>query len=247
MTVLYLFDIDGTLLHAHGSGRDAFDAVFEAQHGVARASDGIRYGGKTDPAIIDEIFQARLVRSATDHELAAFLDAYVPRLRTLLDECGVDVLDGVIDTLAWLRARDDVGEEARLVERIARDGNVVAHVLDRDGNLRAERQRGAPVGFSFNQGIYTTNAWVVVKGTPNRAKAMEFIRVVSQPQYQARLAELTYFGPMNPDALPLIRESLRAQLPTAPANFKQQAILSNEWWAANEAAMIERWTKWMAR
>lgn len=109
------------------------------------------------------------------------------------------------------------------------------------------RQRGAPLGFVFNQGVYTTNAWVVVKGTPNRAKAMQFIGAVSQPQYQVRLAELTYFGPMNPDALPLIPETLRAQLPTAPDNFKQQAVLSNEWWAANEAAMIERWTKWMAR
>ena len=28
MTVLYLFDIDGTLLHAAGSGRAAFDAAF---------------------------------------------------------------------------------------------------------------------------------------------------------------------------------------------------------------------------
>ena len=31
MSVLYLFDIDGTLLHAHRSGRDAFDAVFAEQ------------------------------------------------------------------------------------------------------------------------------------------------------------------------------------------------------------------------
>ena len=37
--VLYLFDIDGTLLHAHGSGRGAFDAVFDKarQGGMAGA------------------------------------------------------------------------------------------------------------------------------------------------------------------------------------------------------------------
>ena len=63
MTVLYLFDIDGTLLHAHGSGRGAFDAVFAERHGVVNASEGIRYGGKTDPAIVDEIFAARLGRA----------------------------------------------------------------------------------------------------------------------------------------------------------------------------------------
>ena len=103
MSVLYLFDIDGTLLHAHRSGRDAFDAVFAEQHGVENASDGIRYGGKTDPGIVEEIFVARLGRSAKPEETTAFLDAYLPRLRAILDAQGVEVLAGVVETLAYLR------------------------------------------------------------------------------------------------------------------------------------------------
>lgn len=103
MSVLYLFDIDGTLLHAHSSGRDAFDAVFAEQHGLANASEGIRYGGKTDPGIIEEIFVARLDRKPTPDEIAAFLDAYLPRLRAILAETGVDVLAGVVETLAHLQ------------------------------------------------------------------------------------------------------------------------------------------------
>jgi phosphoglycolate phosphatase-like HAD superfamily hydrolase len=108
VSVLYLFDIDGTLLHAHRSGRDAFDAVFAEHHGVANASEGVRYGGKTDPAIIDEIFVARLGRRPTEAEHAAFIDAYLPRLRALLASHGVDVLAGVIETLEFLAARPDV-------------------------------------------------------------------------------------------------------------------------------------------
>jgi phosphoglycolate phosphatase-like HAD superfamily hydrolase len=107
--ILYLFDIDGTLLHAHGSGRGAFDAVFAERHGVADASRGIRYGGKTDPAIVDEIFAARLGRAPTAEERAAFLDAYVPRLRALLAEHGVEVLAGVRDALAFLRGQARLG------------------------------------------------------------------------------------------------------------------------------------------
>ena len=102
MTVLYLFDIDGTLIHAHGSGRDAFDAVMHERHGIADASQGIRYGGKTDPQIIDEIFAARLGRAATLVERAAFLDAYIPRLHALLIAHPVQVLDGVVDALRFL-------------------------------------------------------------------------------------------------------------------------------------------------
>jgi len=108
VTVLYLFDIDGTLLHAHGSGRGAFDAVFEQQHGIARASDGIRYGGKTDPALIAELYQARLGRSPTMEEIAAFLEGYLPLLRSRLSEQGVQVLDGVVPTLAHLASQPAV-------------------------------------------------------------------------------------------------------------------------------------------
>lgn len=107
VTVLYLFDIDGTLLHAHYSGRNAFDAVMAERHGIADASNGIRYGGKTDPAIVDEIFLARLGRRATQSEHAAFLDAYLPRLRSLLDTHGVEVLAGVTETLSFLASKPD--------------------------------------------------------------------------------------------------------------------------------------------
>jgi phosphoglycolate phosphatase-like HAD superfamily hydrolase len=106
--ILYLFDIDGTLLHAHGSGRDAFDDVFQAQHGIAEASVGIRYGGKTDPGILDEIFTARLGRAATTGERAAFLDAYVPRLCALLARHGVDVIAGAVEALEFLAAQHGV-------------------------------------------------------------------------------------------------------------------------------------------
>ncbi len=105
--VLYLFDIDGTLLHAHASGRSAFDAVFSELHGIDDASEGIRYGGKTDPMIIDEIFVARRGRAGTPEEHERFLTAYLPRLRQLLADQGVTVLDGVLETLDFLSARRD--------------------------------------------------------------------------------------------------------------------------------------------
>lgn len=101
--ILYLFDIDGTLLHAHGSGRAAFDAVLAERHGLSNASEGVRYGGKTDPQIVDEIFRARFGRPATDAELAAFLEAYIPKLRALLAANGVVVIDGVLAALEALR------------------------------------------------------------------------------------------------------------------------------------------------
>jgi phosphoglycolate phosphatase-like HAD superfamily hydrolase len=106
--ILYLFDIDGTLLHARRSGRRAFDAVFAEHHGIAHACDGMTFGGKTDPALVDELFIARLGRPATLAERAAFLDAYLQLLRQDLAQGGVLVFDAVAETLAWLAARPGV-------------------------------------------------------------------------------------------------------------------------------------------
>ena len=46
-----------------GLGRGAFDAIIREHHGVANASEGIRYGGKTDPGDRRENFAARMGRS----------------------------------------------------------------------------------------------------------------------------------------------------------------------------------------
>ncbi|HET9623459.1 MAG TPA: HAD family hydrolase [Kofleriaceae bacterium] len=106
--ILYLFDIDGTLLHARRSGRRAFETVFARDLGIEAACEGIQFGGKTDPALIDEIFMARRGRPATLAERAAFLAAYLPLLERELRDGGVDVLAGVTETLAWLAQRPDV-------------------------------------------------------------------------------------------------------------------------------------------
>lgn len=107
------------------------------------------------------------------------------------------------------------------------------------------QQRGAPIAMQFEGALYTTNAWVILKGTPNKAKAMQFIKTVTQPAYEAKLAELTYFGPMNPEAIALVKPEVRKNLPTEPENLRRSIPLNNEWWAANEAALIDRWNKWL--
>jgi len=107
--ILYLFDIDGTLLDAHGSGRGAFDDVMLELHGVANASLGIRYGGKTDHAIIDELFRARLGRAATAEDRETFLRTYVPKLAHKMAANGVRVLDGAVAALEYLAPRARLG------------------------------------------------------------------------------------------------------------------------------------------
>lgn len=146
--ILYLFDIDGTLLHARGAGRAAFDAVFVALHGIADASAGVRFAGRTDPAIIDEILVARRGQPASSAEHAAFLDAYGPVLRAQLARQGVEVIAGVGEALRWLGRRADVALGVATGNvRVGAEAKLAAGKLDHwfafggygcDSHLRAE-------------------------------------------------------------------------------------------------------------
>lgn len=105
--MIYLFDIDGTLLHAHGSGRAAFDRVMHAQHGIADACRGIRFGGMTDHGLVNLVYRAHLGRDATEDERRRFLAHYLDDLATTLT--GVEVIGGVIEALDFLAPRARLG------------------------------------------------------------------------------------------------------------------------------------------
>nr|HEX4314559.1 HAD family hydrolase [Kofleriaceae bacterium] len=129
MATLWLFDIDGTLLHAGGTGRAAFDAVMAAQHGVDDGCRGLSFGGKTDPALVDEVFRARLGRDPTASERDAFLAAYARELPARLAASTVAAIAGVVEALTFLRA---AGADAHVLGIAT--GNVRAGA---DAKLRA--------------------------------------------------------------------------------------------------------------
>lgn len=103
MTVLYLFDIDGTLLSAQGAGRRAFDRVMELQFGLTEASLGIAFGGKTDRWLVNAVFQARFERPATELEIDTFIAAYLLLLNEELTNQPLRVLPDVVECLQWLQ------------------------------------------------------------------------------------------------------------------------------------------------
>jgi phosphoglycolate phosphatase len=109
VSVLYLFDIDGTLLRADGAGSRAFDRALAACFGLVDASTGVRFGGKTDHAILDEILVLRRGNGANDVERAAFITTYLPALDAELAASDrVRILPGVVAALDHLAARSDV-------------------------------------------------------------------------------------------------------------------------------------------
>jgi phosphoglycolate phosphatase len=114
--VAYLFDIDGTLMRAGGAGSRAFDRVMVALHGIEGASHGTSFGGKTDPWIIDQIYQRHFQRPASDEDLATFLAHYLPLLEDELAHKPPRVLPAVVATLEVLADRAVLGVATGNVE-----------------------------------------------------------------------------------------------------------------------------------
>jgi phosphoglycolate phosphatase len=82
--MLFLFDIDGTLVSGDGAGRRAFDRACLEILGVAGAlgsGDGaIKLDGMTDPLILAHVFERHFQRSGSADECQAVLDRYIAHL-----------------------------------------------------------------------------------------------------------------------------------------------------------------------
>jgi phosphoglycolate phosphatase len=107
---LLLFDVDATLILTGGAGIRALDRASKTVLGVEAAMLDIAPHGKTDPAIVREIFQKRLKNaSVSDRAIQDVIDAYVEFLRDEVERSETyHVLPGIIDILEQMHSRRDV-------------------------------------------------------------------------------------------------------------------------------------------
>ena len=105
---LLLFDIDGTLVLTGGSGIRALHRAFCQVVGIVNALDGIRLHGKTDPAIVREIFSARgALQNADSYD--QILAAYVEFLPEEVQRSeNYRVLPGILRFLQDFQGRSDL-------------------------------------------------------------------------------------------------------------------------------------------
>jgi phosphoglycolate phosphatase-like HAD superfamily hydrolase len=106
---LVLFDIDGTLIKTGRAGVRGMNAAFQRLHGRVDAMERVSFAGRTDRAIVTDIFQV-LGIDPEPHVFDALRDAYFAHLEEEIRKPveGVCVLPGVGESLATLEAREDV-------------------------------------------------------------------------------------------------------------------------------------------
>src|SRR5215831_576419 len=107
---LLLFDVDATLILTGGAGLHALNRTFQKLFNLESAMNGVAPHGKTDPAIVREVFHRWFeLQSLSDSEMSRILETYV---RFLDEEIAItqkyEVLPGIYEILEQLSSRNDV-------------------------------------------------------------------------------------------------------------------------------------------
>jgi phosphoglycolate phosphatase-like HAD superfamily hydrolase len=107
---LFLFDIDGTLIQAHGAGHRSLVRAMMEVFGTAGTHDAYDWRGKTDPLIVSDLLrQAGIPEPVIRERLPECFDRYINYLdQTLSNGHRVDILPGVVDLVRRLSDRRDV-------------------------------------------------------------------------------------------------------------------------------------------
>ena len=97
--LVWLFDVDGTLIRTYGAAREAFSAAIASLLGVEDDLEGIAFAGRTDPLILDDILR-RHGRTLDSAGVARFWEVVQARMETTLISGRGQVLPGVLPLLA---------------------------------------------------------------------------------------------------------------------------------------------------
>jgi phosphoglycolate phosphatase len=105
----FLFDIDGTLVSAHGAGRISLTKAMVAVYGILPVYEEYDTRGKTDPRIVYDVMHAAGVPDEMIYaRLPSCFEAYVRHLDVLIDDGHpVQAMPGIPELVQALSARDD--------------------------------------------------------------------------------------------------------------------------------------------
>lgn len=240
-------------------GKDKFlpDAVGDCGVGAIVWSTGISYDGdklKQAPTSwadfwdVEKFPGKRGLRKGAKYalEFALMADGVAPGdvYAVLATPEGVDrafkKLDALKPNIVWWEAG------AQPLQLLS-SGEVVMTTAYNGRISGLNRSEGKNFGFVFPGSIYAIDSWVILKDSPNKDAAMDFIAFTSKPDNQAKLPEFIAYGLPNIEAGKLVPEKFQAELPTAPDNLKGAISLDIDFWTDNSEALTQRFNAWLAQ
>jgi putative spermidine/putrescine transport system substrate-binding protein len=162
--------------------------------------------------------------------------------QTLAMEDGVEralaVMDRIKPHLVWWRqGREpiDMLDDGRVVMTSIWGGEMTDAIL-RDGHEIVPIWDGL---------VLKLDHLAVVKGSPNRETAFEFIRFATTPRQLAEQARHIHHGPARQSSMTLIDDRIKTYLPTTPEHMKTAIENNARFWADNQERLQRRFEAWL--
>ena len=182
----------------------------------------------------------------TTLEIALLADGAKPEevYRLLGTEAGVDrafrKLDSIRDSLVWW-------ERGAQPPQLLASGELAMAVAYNGRIDAANRQDGQNFAVSWPGNLYTLDSWVIMKGTPNRDRALQFLNFAGQPGIQAELPPKIPYGVTAKGANDHIAPAVLANLPTTPEHMEGALRIDDQFWLDNLDRLSQRFNNWLSR
>ena len=123
-------------------------------------------------------------------------------------------------------------------------GDVAMSSSYHSGLVNAIRKDKLPFGIVWKQSLTTTDSWVILTTTPNTQEAYGLLKVMTNPDAQARLSSFQPIGVSMKSAVDKVDPETAPYLPTFPDNAKNVLTLNASFWIDHIDTLTERWTAW---
>lgn len=114
-----------------------------------------------------------------------------------------------------------------------------------NGRLQTIIDKGAPLGFDWNENMIQVQALAVFKGSPNAVNAQKLIDFMMQPQVQAKYSIDLQYGPTNQKAFDGLTAEQIARMPGAPHSRQVGFVRNIDWWESNRDKVNRQWSRWI--
>lgn len=149
-------------------------------------------------------------------------------------------LDALKPYIKWWK----LGDES--VDDLA-SGNVVMTAAYNGRIVAANHESPGRYAMVWNAGsVYFMDFFVVLKGSPNRDAAMDFIGYATGATAQRAMPRYVGYGPANLAAYQGMDPALAAELPTV-ARLQRAVAVDDQFWLDHQDALQQRFAAWAAR
>jgi putative spermidine/putrescine transport system substrate-binding protein len=170
--------------------------------------------------------------------------------QVLATPAGLDRAFAKLDTIKSQIVWWDAGAQAA---QLLADGEVAMSGAPAGRIFTARIRDGRPLCVLWDGQEQFADVWVLPRGGRRPAEALAFLRLATDPQVQARIAERIPYAPSRRSAVPLIGRSptlgvdMLPLMPTAPQNQQDVIVIDARFWADHLSEILPRFTLWVEK